>query len=544
MRNYILKWFKSISIKRKLYFVVGIMALLIAVELFTLWFAIKTLSSVRAYVGGEGLWSKAQKDAGYCLQKYGRTHNEQDYLAFKEFLKVPLGDAKARIELGKENPDLNIARLGFIEGHNHPDDVNGMIWLFRTFNEISYIQKAITIWGQAEPLMTQLIPIGEKLHQEINSGSVSQKKINEILIEIDPINQKITRLEDDFSYTLGEGSRWLEQLILKVLFLIALTVEFTGLFLTISVSITISRGIKEVVRVSDKVAQGDFSNKAKIFSNDEIGQLASSFNKMIKDLEQHIKARDKAEEILRMQKKTLEEYALKLEQSNKDLEQFAYIASHDLREPLRTITGYVQLIENKYKDKLDADANQFIHFIIDGTHRMDTLIIDLLSYAQVSTQVPVKEQIDSSVVLNYVIAGSQENIQKNRARITVGPMPVVYANKQQLIQVFQNLINNAIKFHRDISPEIYISAKELENHWQFAVSDNGIGIDTKYSERIFVIFQRLNHKNLYSGTGIGLTICKKIIEQHEGKIWFESELNKGSTFYFTIKKTGQRAHYE
>ena len=167
------KWFRNISIKRKLYFVVGIMALLIAIELFTLWFAVKIFSSVRAYVGGEGLWSKAQKDAGYYLQKYGHSHDEKDYILFQQFLKIPLGDGIARQELNKKKPDLNIAKQGFIEGKNHPDDINGMIWLIQNFNQIYYINKVLDIWSEAEPLMTQLIPIGKKLHLEINSKDIS-----------------------------------------------------------------------------------------------------------------------------------------------------------------------------------------------------------------------------------------------------------------------------------------------------------------------------------------------------------------------------------
>ncbi len=536
MSNQILKWVKNISIKRKLYFVVGIMALLIIVELFTLWFAVKTLSSVRAYVGGEGLWSKAQKDAAYYLQKYGHSHDEQDYAHFLEFLKVPMGDAKARTELAKQKPDFAIARQGFIEGQNFPDDVNGMIWLFRNFNEISYINKAIVIWGQAEALMVQLPPIGEKLHKEINSSSVSQEEINKILNEIDPINQKISKLENDFSYTLGEGSRWLENLILKLLLFIALTVEFTGLFLTVSVSIAISKGINEVVRVSNKVAKGDFSDRANIFSQDEIGKLAHSFNNMVNDLNQKVIEKNIAEERLLLQKKNLEDYSVRLEQSNKDLEQFAYVASHDLREPLRTISSFVQLIENRYKDKLDDEGNEFIQFVVDGVNRMDILIVDLLSYSQVSTKEHPLQLVDCSDVLETVIASSNENIKKNQAKIIIHQMPVITANKQQMILVFQNLINNAIKFHGDLLPEITVSAKENSTNWEFMISDNGIGIDEKYKDRIFVIFQRLNSREIYEGTGIGLTICKKIIEQHGGKIWFESEIGKGSTFYFTIKK--------
>lgn len=536
MRARFTKWGKNFSIKGKLYFVVGIMALLIAVELFTLWFAVRTLSSVRAYVGGEGLWSKAQKDAGYYLQKYGHTHDEKDYAKFLEFLKVPLGDAKARLELGKQNPDLQKAREGFIEGKNFPGDVDGMIWLFRNFNEISYINKAIKIWGEAEPTIIQLIPIGEKLHSEINSSEVSQERINEILKEIDPINQKLTKLENEFSYTLGEGSRWLENLILKVLLIIALTVEFTGLFLTISVSIAISKGINEVMRVSGNIAKGDFSARAKIFSEDEIGKLAGSFNRMLDDLNQRIRERDLAEESLTRQKETLQDYAARLEQSNHDLEQFAYVASHDLREPLRTISSYVQLLEKRYKDKLDKDANEFINFAVEGVNRMDVLITDLLTYSQINTKGNAFQQVDSAQVLSTVIALSQDNINKNSAKIIVNPLPMVHANKQQLTLVFQNLINNAIKFHGKSAPEIVISAKELPSSWQFSVSDNGIGIDRKYADRVFAIFQRLNSREKYEGTGIGLTICKKIIEQHAGKIWFESELDKGSVFFFTIKK--------
>ncbi len=540
MRIHVRKWFRNVSIKQKLFFVVGIMALLIAVELFTLWFAVRTLSSVRAYVGGEGLWSKAQKDAGYYLQKYGNTHNEKDYSQFLEFIKIPLGDAKARVELGKKDPDFEKARRGFIQGRNFPDDVNGMIWLFRNFNEISYIKKAIIIWGEAEPTFIELIPIGEKLSNEINSPNVSQEKINEILKEIDPINQKLTKLEDDFSYTLGEGSRWLENLILKLLFLIALTVEFSGLFLTLSVSIAISKGINEVVRVSNDVAKGDFSSRAKIFGKDEIGALANSFNSMLDDLNQKINERDLAEESLMRQKQSLEEYAKRLEQSNKDLEQFAYVASHDLREPLRTISSYVQLIESRYKNKLDNEANEFIDFVVQGVGRMDLLITDLLTYSRITTQEDHHEWVDATKIVDTVISNLAENIKKNNAKIKVNTLPVIYANKQRMILVFQNLISNAVKFHRDIQPVITISSKESDTNWQFKIEDNGIGIDPKYSERIFTIFQRLHSRETYEGTGIGLTICKKIIEQHNGKIWVESEPNKGSAFSFTIKKQDKR----
>lgn len=204
MKHFLLfRWFKDVSIAKKLYFTVGIMALLIGLELFALFFSLSTLSSVRAYVGGEGLWSKAQKDAVFHLYKYGVSRNPEDYQLFQEFMKVPLGDGKTRKELQKKIPNMEVARRGFLEGRNHPDDVDGMIELFRNFSDVSYIARAIAIWGEAEPIVMQLIPIGDKLRNEITSASPTQGKIDELLRSIGPLNQKLTILEDEFSYTLG-----------------------------------------------------------------------------------------------------------------------------------------------------------------------------------------------------------------------------------------------------------------------------------------------------------------------------------------------------
>jgi hypothetical protein len=224
---FLFRWFKNVSIAKKLYFTVGIMALLIGVELFALFFSLNTLSSVRAYVGGEGLWSKAQKDAVFHLYKYGISRNDEDYRLFHEFMKVPVGDGKTRKELHKTKPDMTVARQGFLEGRNHPDDIEGMIDLFRSFSNVSYIARAIAIWGEAEPIAMQLIPIAEELRREITSPAPSQAEINRLLTAIGPINRKLTALEDDFSYTLGEASRWLEGVVLKLLLITAITVEAT-----------------------------------------------------------------------------------------------------------------------------------------------------------------------------------------------------------------------------------------------------------------------------------------------------------------------------
>ncbi|HTL80781.1 MAG TPA: PAS domain S-box protein [Bacteroidia bacterium] len=293
------KWFRNVSIAKKLYFTVGIMALLIALELFTLWFAISTLSSVRAYVGGEGLWSKAQKDAIYHLERYGHTRDENDYNDFLKFMEVPIGDHKARLELSKANPDYNIARQGFIEGRNDPQDVDGMINLFRRFHGISYISKAIVIWTQADSISEYLLPLGERLHKEITSPLPSDSFIDATLQAITPVNYRLTVLEDDFSFTLGEGSRWLENLILKLLFGIALTVEISGLLLTISVSKGIQKGLTEVLSASEKISKGDLTVRAKKFSQDEIGILADSFNKMTEELIRNTQEKKESRKLLK-----------------------------------------------------------------------------------------------------------------------------------------------------------------------------------------------------------------------------------------------------
>jgi PAS domain S-box-containing protein len=229
-------------------------------------------------------------------------------------------------------------------------------------------------------------------------------------------------------------------------------------------------------------------------------------------------------------KKTLED----LERSNKELEQFAYVASHDLQEPLRMVSSYTQLLERRYKDKLDADAKEFIAYAVDGATRMQRLIQDLLTYSRVSSKGKPLNPTDCNAVLAQVRINLSVAIEENSARVTHDELPIVMADETQLVQLFQNLIGNAIKFHSEESPRIHVSAEKNEKEWIFSVRDNGKGIDPQYHERIFVIFQRLQGKGEYPGTGIGLAICKHIIERHAGRIWVESELGKGSTFYFTI----------
>jgi light-regulated signal transduction histidine kinase (bacteriophytochrome) len=225
-----------------------------------------------------------------------------------------------------------------------------------------------------------------------------------------------------------------------------------------------------------------------------------------------------------------------LESTNKELEKFAYVASHDLQEPLRMIGSFTQLLAKRYKGKLDKDADEFISYAVEGANRMHQLINDLLTYSRLTSKVNDFIPVDCNIVVEKVISNLKTLINECDARIKFDKLPVIIGDESQITQLFQNLINNAIKFHKEGKPEIFISGISNENEWQFSVADNGIGIDPAYHERVFIIFQRLNSRSNYMGTGMGLAICKKIVELHGGRIWVESQLNQGSTFYFTISK--------
>jgi PAS domain S-box-containing protein len=228
-----------------------------------------------------------------------------------------------------------------------------------------------------------------------------------------------------------------------------------------------------------------------------------------------------------------------LARSNDELQQFAYVASHDLQEPLRMITSYLELLERRYKGQLDAKADQFIAYAVDGAARMQILINDLLKYSQVGSQGQSFERVDCTAVLQNVLRNLQVAIAESNAVITYAPLPPVNADVTQLTQLFQNLIGNALKFRRGDPPQIHIGVERTNSKWLFSVRDNGIGIESQYTNRIFVIFQRLHSKTEYSGTGMGLAICKKIVEQRSGKLWVESTFGEGSTFYFTLPASGE-----
>jgi PAS domain S-box-containing protein len=264
-------------------------------------------------------------------------------------------------------------------------------------------------------------------------------------------------------------------------------------------------------------------------ADEALAQTLEDLSISNKVLEKEIDERRRAED-------SLQEYADDLARSNSELQEFAYIASHDLQEPMRMISSYTQLLQRRYKGQLDNDADEFIAYAVDGANRMQQFINDLLTYSRVGTKGTEFQRIDCHEVVTRAMANLKFAIEESGTRIDLDDLPTITADGGQLVQLFQNLIGNGIKFSRDEPPLIKVSATEDDAEWVLSVQDNGIGIEPDFYEQIFAVFRRLHTRDEYSGTGIGLAICKKIVARHKGRIWVDSTPGAGSTFNFSIPK--------
>lgn len=358
----------------------------------------------------------------------------------------------------------------------------------------------------------------------------------------------------------------------KILRGIRFTVIFVGIILLISIFITvfiiksITGPMNYLVQKVKEISDGSFNEEIP-FRKDEIGELGAAFNKMVDTLQKTTVSRDQlsreieqrkvVEESLNEQRlaalnlmddaeearikaekaeENIKEKAKELGRSNEELGQFAYVASHDLQEPLRMIASYLQLLEKRYGENLDKTAHEFIFFAVDGAKRMQKLIDALLVYSRVGSKAKPFEKTDVNEVCQIVLKNLEVLIKEKNVKMHVAEMPKLVADATQLTQLFQNLISNGIKFQKSMTPEIVVGCQDDGSFYKFWVKDNGIGIEPQYFDKIFTIFKRLHTREEFEGTGIGLSVCKKIIERHGGKIWPESKEGTGTTFYFTISK--------
>ncbi len=293
------------------------------------------------------------------------------------------------------------------------------------------------------------------------------------------------------------------------------------------------KGTETLVRDITYLKHAEKERQKSLEKERKLTQELSSANEELQAISEEVQT---SNDELRHAQNNLRKMVSELKISNKELEQFAYVASHDLQEPLRMITSFTQLLEKRYKGQLDSDADEYIGFVVDGAHRMKDLIDDLLEFSRLNTDVREFELVIMEIALEDVLRNLKPTIKENKAKITHDYLPNIVGDHVQIIQLLQNLIGNAIKFKDNNPPDIHVSAEEKDTEWLFSVNDKGIGIDKHHQKQIFSIFKRLHTREEYPGTGIGLSISKRIVDKHGGRIWIESELWKGSTFYFTIPK--------
>lgn len=543
---------RDTSISKKLYLVVGIMAILLVGELVTLRFAMGKLSAVRAFIGGEGLWSKAQKNAVYQLERYSVTKDERDYQAFIEALSIPDGDRRARTELEKANPDLRIVREGFLQGRIHPDDIDPMISLLRGFSNVSYISEAVNAWKTADEHLVQLRMLANEYRVLSSSPRANSVRVREISSQINGLNHELTRLEARFSEVLGEGSRWLERVVFLLLFFAVLTVEFVGLTLTFFTSRGISRGLRDLNDVAGRIGRGDFSRKLEVKSVDEIGLLTKSVNHMgglldqsyrelrnsHLDLEEKVRARTSELEQLAAENASLYEEA---KAAIKMRDEFLSIASHELRTPLAALDMHVQMLARAVKPEIGQPDLHRVRQLSENTIRLSRRLSSLQEELMDLTRIRVgklelkRERCD----LVAIVCEATSQVSSESAR--VGSVVSIHADNPvfgpfdstRIGQVVTNLLSNAIKYGE--GKPIDVTAHAENDRAVIIVRDNGPGIPVDKHTQIFERFERVTNDESVQGLGLGLYISKQIVEAHGGSLTVASRPGQGAEFRAEFK---------
>ena len=434
----------------------------------------------------------------------------------------------------KEHPDYTIVKSKLIQGRNHPEDVDGMAKLLRRFHNVYYLKKAFTAWAKAEPVLDQLILIGEELHALVQSNA-NKEDIAILLNKIDALNVQLTKLEDNFSFTLGEGARWLENLVLRAVLALSVTIGLTTVLIAISINRNLKRGVDAIIIGSEKIRDGDLNTRVEMFSEDEIGMVANAFNEMTKTLEQNIRELRSTEAKMVLEKQ-------RAEKSEHAKQQFLINMSHEMRTPLNAILGFARHLQQALLGKDEQDSLKMIvesgdHLLITVNDILDFTNIETGEISFVSNPLEVTSVIKSTVQLvahNASLKGIELKYEVDPAIPTV-----LYGDGPRLSQILLSLFSNALKFTEEGS--ILISAdligRDNENITiEFRVKDTGIGIAKDKQEKIFDLFEQAsNHMTRkFGGTGIGLTIVKHLVALQHGEISVSSHPGEGSEFCFRL----------
>ncbi len=499
---------RNLLIPQKLGLIIAIFSIIICTLLSVSLFGMSVLSDVRAYVAGEGIWSKSQKEAVYALMRYVIFNKEKDYQEYVKYLKVPLGDRKALIELAKPDTDYRIVDAAFVEGQNHPRDVRSMGYLFKRFYFISYIRDAIEAWSAADKLLDDLMRTGEEVRSYVLSGNITEAETNKFLERIDAVNNKLAPLEDSFSYRLGEGARWLKNLLICVMFGVAGILLIIGIIIAKFIARRLIREIYQLRSVAAKIAEGDYSQQIENRTLDEVGDLARSLQQM----------------------------ALQRERAERAKDEFFATVSHELRTPLTLVlTPLESLLMGEY-GVLPEPARRILQTMHNNATRLLQMVTGLLDFSKFEAgRMEVKREetdvaaVTKSIMDDFAAIMSQKKIKSDLK--TTPPVMNVLMDRYLYERILFNLLSNAVKFTAE-GGVISISLEWLDGNLRLSVSDTGIGISEENQKHLFEKFKQLEGvaTRRFEGTGLGLALVREFAELLGGRVLVQSEPGKGSTF--------------
>lgn len=512
-----MEFWKNLSLSKKLYAVMGIMGFVIALELLTLIFAMNTLSSLRGYVGGEGQWSKGQKDAVIALQSYAMTHEEKYYQVFLERIKVPLTDKAAREEMDRPDMDLQFVSRKMQEGMIHPEDIPGMINLYRRFSSLDYFQQSVDKWKEGDKQIDRLVRLAGNISEDIKQNPrINYDVVKRRLTSIAEINAALTTSEDIFSESLGKVSRWYERVLIISLVIVILTIISIGYFLAVLFNRDVSKSFKELIEAAREVGEGNLDTTIPVRSRDELGELAVSLNRMAGNLKQQ-----RSELNIR--------------------DEFLSLASHELKTPLTSLKLQIQMRKRKMiKGSENDQTSENLLRLLENeelhVNRLVKLIEDMLDISRIRKGKFVlnAEKVDLVHLTKNVLQMLENQFAEHNCKVEVeAPKEVIGKwDNYRLEQMMVNLFTNAMKYGN--GSQVICKIKECQDFAEFSIADQGIGIDNRDKERIFEQFERAENSKIRSGLGLGLYIVKQIVMAHEGEITVESELGKGSTFIIKL----------